>query len=82
MMKIPYGKTRTYGAIAKRLEVAARAVGTACGRNPIPVIIPCHRVVGASGLGGYSGRRRIEDQNGKLLRSKAAHQYADLFADA
>src|ERR1700750_124270 len=51
MMKIPYGQTLTYGEIAKRLDASARAVGTACGRNPIPIIIPCHRVLGAAGLG-------------------------------
>ena len=56
MVKIPYGKTATYGAIAERLDSSARSVGTACGRNPLPVLIPCHRVVAAGGgLGGYSG---------------------------
>ncbi len=52
---IPYGQTRTYGDIARSLASGARAVGTACGRNPIPILIPCHRVLGAGGaLGGYS----------------------------
>jgi methylated-DNA-[protein]-cysteine S-methyltransferase len=55
MQSIPYGETRTYGQVAKKLRSAARAVGTACGANPIPIIIPCHRIVAASGLGGYSG---------------------------
>jgi methylated-DNA-[protein]-cysteine S-methyltransferase len=55
MCKIPYGKIRTYGDLAGRLKSGARPVGTACGRNPIPIIIPCHRVVGMTGLGGYSG---------------------------
>ena len=42
--------------MAKKLEASARSVGTACGRNPLPILIPCHRVVGADGnLGGYSG---------------------------
>ena len=40
MLKIPYGEVRTYGTLAERLKAGARAVGTACGRNPIPVIIP------------------------------------------
>jgi methylated-DNA-[protein]-cysteine S-methyltransferase len=56
--RIPYGSTVTYGAIAKRLGQpgAARAVGTANGRNPLPLVIPCHRVVAAGGgLGGYGG---------------------------
>lgn len=53
--KIPYGKTRTYREIASDLDTAPIAVGQACGRNPVPLIIPCHRVVGADSLGGYSG---------------------------
>ncbi len=55
---IPYGETRSYGWIAKRLgkSGAVRAVGQALGRNPLPIIIPCHRVVASDGkLGGYSG---------------------------
>ena len=56
MRAIPPGETLTYGAVAARLNSAARAIGMACGANPIPIIIPCHRVVAASGrLGGYSG---------------------------
>ena len=56
LRKIPYGKTRTYGEIADQIRSSARAVGTACAANPIPIIIPCHRVVGADGaLTGYSG---------------------------
>ncbi|ABK42662.1 methylated-DNA--protein-cysteine methyltransferase [Magnetococcus marinus MC-1] len=49
------GQTITYGELAKRLNSSARAVGVAAGQNPIPVVIPCHRVVGAKELGGYSG---------------------------
>jgi methylated-DNA-[protein]-cysteine S-methyltransferase len=55
---IPYGEMVTYGAIATALgdPGAARAVGTACNRNPVPVIVPCHRVVGAGGkLTGFGG---------------------------
>lgn len=50
---IPAGQPITYGALAKQLGTAARAVGQACGSNPLPIIIPCHRVVAASGLGGF-----------------------------
>jgi len=63
--RIPYGEMVTYGAIATALgdPGAARAVGTACNRNPIPVIVPCHRVVGAGGkmvgFGGGLDRKRI-----------------------
>lgn len=53
--KIPHGQTRTYGEIAAAIgrSKAVRAVGTACGANPLPVLIPCHRVVAKAGLGGY-----------------------------
>jgi methylated-DNA-[protein]-cysteine S-methyltransferase len=50
---IPVGKTKTYGEIAKQIKSGARAVGTACGANPYPLIAPCHRVVSASGIGGF-----------------------------
>jgi methylated-DNA-[protein]-cysteine S-methyltransferase len=50
------GETRSYGALAKELGSAARAVGQACGDNPFPLVIPCHRVVAASGLGGFAHR--------------------------
>lgn len=55
--RIPYVETRTYAEIAKQSNYpkAARAVGSACGSNPIVILIPCHRVVGSNGLGGYSG---------------------------
>ena len=55
LLKIPVGETRTYGEIARKLNSSARAVGNACRKNPIQIIIPCHRVVSAKGLGGYAG---------------------------
>lgn len=55
MRAIPFGNTATYGALALRLHSSPRAVGGACGRNPIPLVIPCHRVLARDGLGGYSG---------------------------
>lgn len=55
LLLIPYGETRTYGDIAKKLKTSPRAVGNACRNNPVPIIIPCHRVVSAKGIGGYSG---------------------------
>ncbi len=58
---IGYGSTRTYGALAKKLRTGPRALAGACAANPIPVLIPCHRVLGAGGkLHGYSGRGGIE----------------------
>lgn len=65
LQKIPSGKTLTYGELAKILNSSPRAVGQACRNNPIPIIIPCHRVVSASGLGGYAG-----DTGGKLMAIK------------
>jgi methylated-DNA-[protein]-cysteine S-methyltransferase len=55
LLKIPFGSRVTYGALAKELASSARAIGGACRRNPIPLIIPCHRVVAAHGIGGFSG---------------------------
>ncbi|MCR4297768.1 MAG: methylated-DNA--[protein]-cysteine S-methyltransferase [Gallionella sp.] len=54
MLAIPRGQTRSYGELAAELKSCAQAVGQACGANPIPVIVPCHRVVGKSGLGGFA----------------------------
>ena len=55
--RIASGRTRSYGEIAARLGSAPRPVGGACRRNPLPLVVPCHRVVGASGLGGFMGGR-------------------------
>lgn len=55
LTRIPYGSTRTYGQVAAGAGGAPRSVGQASGNNPIPIIIPCHRVVAARGLGEYSG---------------------------
>jgi methylated-DNA-[protein]-cysteine S-methyltransferase len=71
---IPYGTTTTYGEIAQALDApgSARAVGAANGRNPLPIVVPCHRVIGASGaLTGYAGgldsKRRLLEHEGALL---------------
>lgn len=55
LQKIPTGETRHYGELAESLNSGARAVANACRRNPISIIIPCHRVVAKQGLGGFSG---------------------------
>lgn len=52
---IPAGAVLTYGELARQLDTAARAIGGACRSNPIPILVPCHRVVGRQGLGGYAG---------------------------
>ena len=55
LRQIPSGSTETYGSLAKHLNSAPRAVGGACRRNPFPLVVPCHRVVAATGIGGFSG---------------------------
>lgn len=72
MTKIPYGRTWSYGDIAEKLRSAPRAVGGACGANHIPIIIPCHRVLAASGkMGGYSGDGGLDTKTA-LLRLEGA----------
>jgi len=71
---IPYGSAATYGDIARRVDLpdGARAVGRACRANPIPLVVPCHRVVGASGLGGFRAgvalKRRLLEHEGARLK--------------
>jgi len=54
LLNIPVGEVRTYGEVAKALQTSPRAMGQALGANPLPVIIPCHRIVAAAGLGGFA----------------------------
>ncbi len=68
---IPFGQIRHYGDLARELGVSAQAIGQACGANPVPIIIPCHRVLAACGLGGYSGGGGIESKV-TLLRLEGA----------
>ncbi|WP_291727695.1 methylated-DNA--[protein]-cysteine S-methyltransferase [Leisingera sp. F5] len=72
MLAIPLGETRTYGEIAKDLGAPPQPVGNACGANPIPVIIPCHRVLSATGLGGFSGQGGVETKVVLLKHEGAA----------
>ena len=72
MQAIPYGQTRSYGDLARALDSAPRAVGGACGANPIPLVIPCHRVVGAGGaLGGFSGGAGCDTKRQLLALERA-----------
>jgi methylated-DNA-[protein]-cysteine S-methyltransferase len=72
MCEIPYGQTWSYGALADRVGSAPRAVGQACARNPIAIVIPCHRVVGADRrLTGYSGGQGLTTK-AQLLALEAA----------
>lgn len=79
---IPSGSTRTYAEIARCVGGSPRAVGGANGRNPIPIVIPCHRVVATGGLGGYSGGDGLPTKRFLLALEGAAFEAADLFAAA
>lgn len=72
MCEIPFGHTLTYGDVAQKLNASPQAVGQACGSNPIPIFIPCHRIVGTGGLGGYSGSGGVETKVW-LLRHEGAN---------
>jgi methylated-DNA-[protein]-cysteine S-methyltransferase len=72
MQDIPFGEVLTYGEVAKKLGVPAQPIGQACGSNPIPVIIPCHRIVGTGNLGGFSGLGGVE-MKVQLLRHEGAN---------
>lgn len=72
--EIAAGQTETYGTLARRIDSSPRAVGGACGANPIPIIVPCHRVLGAGGrLGGYSGRGGLATKK-RLLEIERTYQ--------
>ena len=68
---IPFGETRTYGQLGKALNTPAQAIGQACGANPIPLLVPCHRVLGARTLGGYSGAGGVETKVALLRHERA-----------
>jgi len=71
MAEIPHGETRTYGQIAKLVGAAPQAVGQACGANPLPILIPCHRVTGTDWFGGFSAPGGVETK-AALLRHEGA----------
>lgn len=68
---IPYGETRTYGDIADELDTEPILVGSACARNPVPVVVPCHRVVGSDGeLKGYSAADGVDTKRRLLAHER------------
>ena len=78
MCAIPRGKTLTYGEVARQLAGEARAVGQACGDNRLPIVIPCHRVVAADGIGGFShstGGYLIEAKRWLLMHESSADAF-------
>ena len=81
MCKIAAGKTETYGELAAKIDSSPRAVGTACGQNPVPIVVPCHRVVAANGLGGFMGGKQSDPLRIKrwLLAHEASRNESSLF---
>jgi len=80
LVAIPYGETMSYGELARRVGSVARAVGLANGANPLPIIVPCHRVIGADGsLTGFGGGLAIKRA---LLELEGAACVSDLFSRA
>ena len=74
MRNIPAGQTRTYGDVAKRIQSAARAVGGACAINPLILYYPCHRIVAAGGIGGFSGETASDSAFLNIKRWLLAHE--------
>ena len=72
MAAIPFGDTRTYGDLSRDIGAPAQAIGQACGANPLPILIPCHRVLGAKGLGGFSAKGGVETKVWLLRHEGAA----------
>jgi methylated-DNA-[protein]-cysteine S-methyltransferase len=79
MAAIPYGETRTYGDLARAVETSPVALGGACGRNPLPVVVPCHRVVGADSLGGFSAAGGVAAKAALLAHERGAPVQRTLF---
>jgi len=72
LSSVPVGKTDTYGHLADELHSGAQAVGQACRRNPVPVIVPCHRIVSKHGLGGYIGQ--VDGEKMCIKKALLAHE--------
>jgi len=78
LCEIPRGRTLTYGELARKLDGEARAVGQACGDNKLPIVIPCHRVVAASGIGGFAhatGGYLLEAKRWLLMHESSADAF-------
>ena len=79
LCQIPRGKTLTYGEMARKLDGEARAVGQACGDNKLPIVIPCHRVIAADGIGGFghsTGGYLLEAKRWLLMHESSADAFA------
>lgn len=72
LCSVPVGHTDTYGHLAFDLNSGAQAVGQACRRNPVPVVVPCHRIVSRQGLGGYAGE--VDGEKMRIKKALLAHE--------
>lgn len=72
LCRVPSGQTDTYGQLAHRLHSGAQAVGQACRRNPIPVVVPCHRIISRQGIGGYAGE--VTGEKMHIKKALLAHE--------
>ncbi len=72
LSNVPAGNTDTYGQLAHQLSSGAQAVGQACRRNPVPVVVPCHRIVSLQGMGGYAGE--VDGEKMSIKRALLAHE--------
>ncbi|MEO8386699.1 MAG: MGMT family protein, partial [Betaproteobacteria bacterium] len=81
MRAIKAGATQTYGELSASIDSSPRAVGTACGQNPVPIVVPCHRVVAATGLGGFMGGKKNDSLRIKrwLLAHESTRSETSLF---
>lgn len=69
---VPAGSTDTYGHLASRLNSGAQAIGQACRRNPVPLVVPCHRIVSKQGMGGYAGQ--VAGEKLRIKQALLAHE--------
>lgn len=72
LSRVPAGQTDTYGKLAHQLHSGAQAVGQACRRNPVPVVIPCHRIISRQGMGGYAGE--VDGEKMRIKKALLAHE--------
>jgi methylated-DNA-[protein]-cysteine S-methyltransferase len=72
LKKVPPGTVDTYGQLARELNSGAQAVGQACRRNPVPVVVPCHRIVSQQGMGGYAGE--VDGEKMSIKRALLTHE--------
>lgn len=70
--RVPAGQADTYGHLAHQLQSGAQAVGQACRRNPVPVVIPCHRIISRQGMGGYAGE--VDGEKMQIKKALLAHE--------